>query len=72
VGRRDGRIKQRRCEEDEMAILYFPAIIETGPGPGYGVFFPELPGWVFLRGARSALGHPCASIGGDRDERKFE
>lgn len=27
-----------------MAIIYFPAIVETGDLPGYGVFFPDLPG----------------------------
>jgi predicted RNase H-like HicB family nuclease len=29
-----------------MAVVYFPAIVETGPGGGYGVFFPDLPGCV--------------------------
>jgi len=29
-----------------MAVVYYPAIIEAGPGPGYGVFFPDLPGCV--------------------------
>jgi predicted RNase H-like HicB family nuclease len=29
-----------------MAIVYFPAIVETGPEGGYGVFFPDLPGCV--------------------------
>lgn len=29
-----------------MTVLYFPAIIESGRGPGYGVFFPDLPGCV--------------------------
>lgn len=27
-----------------MAIRYYPAIIERGEGPGFGVFFPDLPG----------------------------
>lgn len=27
-----------------MAIIYFPAIVETGDLPGYSVFFPDLPG----------------------------
>ena len=27
-----------------MAIIYFPAIVETGDAPGYSVFFPDLPG----------------------------
>ncbi|MDE2230195.1 MAG: type II toxin-antitoxin system HicB family antitoxin [Alphaproteobacteria bacterium] len=27
-----------------MAIIYFPAIVETGDFPGYSVFFPDLPG----------------------------
>jgi len=27
-----------------MAIVYFPAIVETGDEPGYSVFFPDLPG----------------------------
>jgi len=27
-----------------MAIIYFPAIVETGDKPGYSVFFPDLPG----------------------------
>ena len=29
-----------------MAVVYYPAIVEVGPGPGYGVFFPDLPGCV--------------------------
>jgi predicted RNase H-like HicB family nuclease len=29
-----------------MAVVYFPAIVETGPGGSYGVFFPDLPGCV--------------------------
>jgi len=27
-----------------MVTRYFPAIVEGGAGPGYGVFFPDLPG----------------------------
>ncbi|MEO5372920.1 MAG: type II toxin-antitoxin system HicB family antitoxin [Alphaproteobacteria bacterium] len=27
-----------------MAVLYFPAIVESGEEPGYSVFFPDLPG----------------------------
>ena len=27
-----------------MAIIYFPAIVETGDEAGFGVFFPDLPG----------------------------
>ncbi|MGE0117676.1 MAG: type II toxin-antitoxin system HicB family antitoxin [Dongiaceae bacterium] len=29
-----------------MAVVYYPAIIEAGPGLGYGVFFPDLLGCV--------------------------
>ena len=29
-----------------VAVLYYPAIIETGDEPGFGVFFPDLPGCV--------------------------
>ena len=29
-----------------MAVLYYPAIIEAGDEPGFGVFFPDLPGCV--------------------------
>jgi len=29
-----------------MAIRYYPAIIERGDEPGFGVFFPDLPGCV--------------------------
>ena len=29
-----------------MAIQYFPAIVEAGDSPGFGVFFPDLPGCV--------------------------
>ena len=47
-----------------MAIVYFPAIVETGDAPGYGVFFPDLPGLVSAgdseqaaaRNAEEALG----------------
>lgn len=31
-------------EQTSMATVYFPAIVERGDGPGYSVFFPDLPG----------------------------
>lgn len=33
-----------------MAVVYYPAIVEAGPGAGYGVFFPDLPGCVSAGG----------------------
>ena len=47
-----------------MAIIYFPAIVETGDVGGYGVFFPDLPGLTSVgdseqaaaRNAEEALG----------------